>query len=239
MASIGQIIKKYVLAPFGNKGTELPVNEIPLDMATIPNQMSWNQGIPLITAEPVRDDGTGGIPSRGGDHAGLHNVWSTNQYAAQFGIMPNEYDSRIQTDDLFGGYPRGAVVFYPARDANVGSKNIYISLIDNNKDLPTVTSSWTPLVKEVNTAPFMRFPNWAASYAQENPNYTFPQSGWFSLVYQASHYNRLYLNGQIVGWSYARGSDYGSVMCSMIPISAGDVLSGDGNLYGSRFCPLK
>lgn len=236
MASIGSLVKKYVLAPFGIAGTELPVNEIPLKKTTIPNQFSWEDGIPAITAEPVKEDGTGGIPSRGGDHAGLHNVWSTTQYLMQFGIMPNEYDDKFQKDTNFGGYPRGAVVIYPAGDST--SKNFYISLTDNNTALPTNTANWRQLF-QFDTTPLLRFPNWAASYVMENPNYTFPQSGWFSLVYQASFYNRLYLNGHIVGWAYARGTDYGSTICNMIPITAGDVLSGNGSLSGSRFCPFK
>lgn len=162
MASISQLIRKLVLAPFGNRGTELQVNDIPLNIGSIPNQMSWNQGIPAITAEPVKEDGTGGIPSRGGDHAGLHNVWSTNQYLAQFGIMPNEYDVRFQSDSNFGGYPRGAIVIFPAGDSV--DKSYYLSLANNNTFEPTNATYWRNLFPKFPTLDlFPRFPDWNAS----------------------------------------------------------------------------
>ena len=83
-------------------------------------------------------------------------------------------------------------------------------------------------------------PDWSKAKAMESTNYTFEADGWFSLVYQAEFWHRLYLNEQIIGWAYARGTDYGSVMCNMIPVSKGDKLSGNAtSLAGSMFVPLK
>ena len=135
---------KRVLAPFGIGKTQVPNNDIPYKKTTVENQMSWYDGIPTITTEPVREDGTGGIPPRAGDIAGLHNVWSTTQFNAQLGIMPNEYNSAYQDSEYFKGYPRGAVVLWPAGDST--TKNIYISLIDNNTYLPNNTQYWRQMI---------------------------------------------------------------------------------------------
>ncbi|MBR3163759.1 hypothetical protein IKF15_00410 [Candidatus Saccharibacteria bacterium] len=158
--NIASIIRKWVLAPFGSEGSQVPNNDIPLELGGIPNQFSWRQGIPLITAQPVKEDGTGGIPSRAGDHGGLHNVWSTTQFNSQFGILPNEYNERIQTDPNFGGYPRGAIVIYPSGDSV--NKAVYQSLVDNNTFVPTDNTTWVKLFAlRSSLNAFPRFPDWS------------------------------------------------------------------------------
>ena len=128
MASISQIVKKYVLAPFGNLNGSL-VNDIPLNASNNPNGATWNYGFPQITMTPVD---SGCKPPSGKDFNGILYVLSNSIYNHQLGIAPNEWISGYS-------YPKGAIVEYPTGDSI--NKSRYISLLNNNETTPT-SGNW-------------------------------------------------------------------------------------------------
>lgn len=168
MASISQIVKKYVGAPFGNLNESL-VNQIPLNTPNRVNGASWNYGFPQITMQPVE---SGGKPPSGMDFNGVFNVLSSIHYNSQLGILSNEYKSGTS-------YPVGAVVVYPPDgDTN---KSFFISLVDNNTYSPTNTSYWKNLfpqpiltVYPANT----RIGNSVNCWTRVHPDGFIEQGGW-------------------------------------------------------------
>lgn len=144
MASISQIVKKFVGAPFGNLNGSL-VNSIPLDTSGRVNGATWNYGFPQITMTPVD---SGGKPPSGMDFNGVFNVLSTILYNSQLGIGANEFNSGES-------YPMGAIVVYPPDGST--TKSFYISLADNNTSTPTQSNSWRDLL--AGTSP--QYPDWS------------------------------------------------------------------------------
>lgn len=226
---------KRVLAPFGIGKTQVPNNDIPYRKTTIENQMSWYDGIPTITTEPVREDGTGGIPPRAGDIAGLHNVWSTTQFNAQLGIMPNEYNSAYQDSEYFKGYPRGAVVLWPAGDST--TKNIYISLIDNNTYLPNNTQYWRQMIDGNAFANIslgnlniegkgliknIAFPAYSArEWRYAETNYTAATNGWIYFCGNRNEQDSYIIIDGIQFIIYAEHATGAAAGASLLPISKG------------------
>jgi hypothetical protein len=145
MASISQIVKKYVLAPFGNLNSSL-VNNIPLNTSNRQNGATWNYGFPQITMTPV---GSGGKPPSGMDFNGIFNVLSNVLYNSQLGINANEFNPD-------NSYPMGAIVVYPPDGST--QKSFYISLQDNNETTPTQSNTWRDLLAYPNCA---KFPDWS------------------------------------------------------------------------------
>lgn len=145
MASISQIVKKYILAPFGNLNGSL-VNTIPLNTSDRPNGATWNYGFPQITMTPVA---SGGKPPSGMDFNGIFNVLSNVLYNSQLGINANEFNPD-------NSYPMGAIVVYPPDGST--QKSFYISLQDNNETTPTQSNTWRDLLAYPNCA---KFPDWS------------------------------------------------------------------------------
>ena len=145
MASISQIVKKYILAPFGNLNSSL-VNNIPLNTSNRQNGATWNYGFPQITMTPV---GSGGKPPSGMDFNGIFNVLSNVLYNSQLGINANEFNPD-------NSYPMGAIVVYPPDGST--QKSFYISLQDNNETTPTQSNTWRDLLAYPNCA---KFPDWS------------------------------------------------------------------------------
>jgi len=145
MASISQIVKKYVLAPFGNLNSS-SVNNIPLNTSNRQNGATWNYGFPQITMTPV---GSGGKPPSGMDFNGIFNVLSNVLYNSQLGINANEFNPD-------NSYPMGAIVVYPPDGST--QKSFYISLQDNNETTPTQSNTWRDLLAYPNCA---KFPDWS------------------------------------------------------------------------------
>lgn len=144
MASISQIVKKYILAPFGNLNSSL-VNNIPLNTSNRQNGATWNYGFPQITMTPV---GSGGKPPSGMDFNGIFNVLSNVLYNSQLGINANEFNPD-------NSYPMGAIVVYPPDGST--QKSFYISLQDNNETTPTQSNTWRDLLAYPNCTKFPNF----------------------------------------------------------------------------------
>lgn len=182
MASISQIVKKFVGAPFGNLNESL-VNSIPLNTSGRVNGATWNYGFPQITMQPVDN---GGKPPSGMDFNGVFNVLSTILYNSQLGIVPNEYNSGTS-------YPMGAVVVYPPDGST--DKSMYVSLIDNNTYSPTDTNSWKAILRN---RPFMpNYSDWHSLNASGDTVVNVDALGYAKKRYSGDWY-AIYIDGQEV-----------------------------------------
>lgn len=216
MASITSLIKKYIKAPFGSTSGQVPVNDIPKTTPDALNGMTWQYGIPTITTKPIA---SGGIPPRAGDIAGVFNVLSNELYNLKLGISSQEYDSTVSSQ--YGGYPKGAVVLYP--NGNSIAKQLYISLVDNNTNAPTVATKWKAIIPTPPT--FQSFlPDWTKPQGR-SPNifYTAVQNGWVQVAGETiGDKIRVSINDYLVAGTSARGGGDATEFGCLVPVKIGD-----------------
>lgn len=98
-----------------------------------PQDMTWNDGSPLITLTPIED---GGKAPKGQDFNGVMNVVTEHGIFIQNG---NRYKWSADVVTNFGGYAKDSIV-----QSDDGLRE-YISLIDNNATNPnsSVTGTWS------------------------------------------------------------------------------------------------
>ena len=220
--NVNENTPKIIKRPFAYAGT---TGEFPIG-ATSSNRASLEEGFPPITSESIENNGV--PPSRVDFNTLGYDTTSWLYYLQNGGVV--KFDSEVAL--AIGGYPTGARLW-----VETSSGTYIVRAISNNSVDPAgeseiedikdgSSSNWKlEFSSRIDSTPY---PDWgsASDLSWNNDGQcVFTADGWVNVIFTGTYYYWLFMGDVPVCNAYARGTDYGSVSTTFIPVKSGDILS--------------
>lgn len=205
--------------------------------ATGSNRASLEEGFPPITSRPIGSgENEGGVPPSRVDFNTLgYDTTSWLYYLQNGGVV--KYDSQVA--DAIGGYPQYARLWVQTDSGTYIVRAKSNNSVDPASEIENIkknlSNNWQlEFSSQIDSTPY---PDWsnANDLSWDNDGKcVFTADGWVNIIFRGTIYYWLFIGDVPVCNAYARGTDYGSVSTTFIPVKRGDVLSlkiGNGDKF--------